>query len=281
MSPLVAQRDRHGVATAPLPHWPSRSRSSRERCPNCRRGGGARQLPFPTFPLFVKVGSTRQGGRPRGPRCARRACGGAGASSFSRERCPMPGRGTNCRRRRYASAVPSTFHKSWTLGFARRGEAHARARCARRACGGAGASLASLCARLERVEGLRNRPRLRSVRCGAGWGTRCGAPARGRAGRTAARGRTDGSRPRAASRGAPGPASVVAWCSARCGAQCGAVCAWPPSAGRFGLAWHAGGAWGRRRGARGRRAARARSFLVAGGPSAHTPPCEVHERAPA
>ena len=133
----------------------------------------------------------------------------------------MPGRGTNCRRRRYASAVPSTFHKSWTLGFARRGEAHARARCARRACGGAGSSLACLCARLELVEGLRNRPRLRSVRCGAGWGTRCGAPARGRAGRTAARGRTDGSRPRAASRGAPGPASVVAWCSARCGAQCG------------------------------------------------------------
>ena len=57
-------------------------------------------------------------------------------------------------------------------------------------------------------------------------------------GPAAARGRTDGSRPRAASRGAPGPASVVAWCSARCGAQWfSAVCAWPPSAGRFGLAW--------------------------------------------
>ena len=207
-------------------------------------------------------GSTRQGGRPRGPRCARRACGGAGASSFSRERCPMPGRGTNCRRRRYASAVPSTFHKSWKVGFARRCEARARARCARRAGGGAGGA-----ARLPLREARARRgapepapPAQRSLRRWVGhtvWSTR----PRPRGTRRRSRPHRREPTSRGLARRAGPRLRGGGWCCTRCGAQCGAVCARPPAAGRFGLAWHAGEVRGDVVGARGRRAARARSFF--------------------
>ena len=116
--------------------------------------------------------------------------------------------------------------------------------------------------RLGRGQGLRNASSVRAsvAALGGAHGVEH-VPLGGAEGPAAARGRTHGSRPRATARRAGPRLRGGGWCCTRCGAQCGAVCAWPPSAGRFGLAWHAGGAWGRRRGARGRRAARARSFF--------------------
>ena len=63
----------------------------------------------------------------------------------------------NCRQRRYASELPpSTYSKSWKVGFARRCEARARARCARWADGGAGSDARLPLRETRRVQGLRN-----------------------------------------------------------------------------------------------------------------------------
>ena len=162
MSPLSAiateLRQRH------LPHWPSRSRSSR-----------ASAALFPTFTSFVKVGST---GRGEAPARAPDALGGraGGASSFS----PCSGRGTQKLPPKEVRVRAAPLHLFQILeGGIREGrsEARARARCARWAGGGAGSD-----ARLPLRE-TRARPRAperlvcEGVGCGAGCGTRCGAPA--------------------------------------------------------------------------------------------------------
>ena len=141
--------------------------------------------------LFSHLSTFCKGGICEAVRGARAGRGSVNGRAVVR-RCsrasaaPCSGRGTqNCRQRRYASELPpSTYSKSWKVGFARRSEARARARCARWAGGGAGSD-----ARLPLRE-TRARPRAperlvcEGVGCGAGCGTRCGAltPARPREG---------------------------------------------------------------------------------------------------
>ena len=130
-----------------------------------RRGGGvggvrASAALFPTFTSFVKVGSTGRGGRPREPGLGQRASGGA--SSFSRERCPMLGaRHTKTAAKGGTRQSCPPLHLFQILeGGIREAERGARAGPVRSVGGrgvrGGGATLASLCARLERVQGLRN-----------------------------------------------------------------------------------------------------------------------------
>ena len=169
----------------------------------------------------------------------------------------MLGRGTNCRRRGYASAVSSTYPKSWKLGFGRRCEARAWAWCARRAGGGAGRHARLPLREAQRVQGL-GTARLRGVGCGAGWDTWCGARApRPREGRAAARGRVYGGH--LARRGASGPPRARrvrlrgggAWCCCtRYGTQCGARALGrrPPVGGRHAWWRRRGTAWGMRSG---------------------------------
>ena len=93
----------------------------------------------------------------------------------------------------------------------------------------------------QRVEGL-GTARLRGVGCGAGCDTQCGVRTRGRTGRAAARGRTDGSRfvhrDASARRGRVRLCDV--WCAARCGAQCGACALGRRPRPLVASVWHAG-----------------------------------------
>jgi hypothetical protein len=101
----------------------------------------------------------------------------------------------NCRQRRYASELPpSTYSKSWKVGFARRSEARARARCARWAGGGAGSDARLPLRETRRVQGPRNGSSAKAsvAALGAAHGVER-PPPRGRArGRAAARGRAGG-----------------------------------------------------------------------------------------
>ena len=146
----------------------------------------------------------------------------------------------------------------WDL---RGGARRARARCARRAGGGAGRDARLPLREAQRVQGL-GRARRRSTCCGAGWGTSCGA--RAREGGAAARGRADGGR--LARRGASGPPRTRrvllrgggAWCccTSRYGAQCGtkALGRRPAAGGRHAWwrRWHVVSGCGAARCSRGR-----------------------------
>ena len=195
-----------------------------------------------------------------------------GSLPHARARHKLPPKGV-------ASAVSSTYPKSWKVGFARRCEARARARRARWAGGGAVATLASLCARLSASKGSE---RLVCEALVAALGGTHGVEhvPRGRAeGRAAARGRADGSRPRAASRAAPGPASVVV-AGAAPGAAHSAERAWAakrgPLDGMRVVRCVRRTSWG----AKGRRAARSSRGRGGGALSAHARPCEGQEHAP-
>ena len=157
------------------------------------------------------MGSSRRGGARARAQCARwvvRRCGGA--SSSSRERRPLPGRGTNCRRGGCASAA-SHLYTSCKGGIYGALWAHARGPVRSWGVRRCGASLACLCARLSASRGSETPACEASpAALGATHGVvRMPAAARGRA---AARGLTDESR--LARRGASGaaragPASVV------------------------------------------------------------------------